>query len=92
MALNETVTTQALTAYASNTMPSTDYDLALQLSPDTTYYAIGIKKATPWLSLWYGSPVSGNFPNSYFKDYAFFAYLITVPLRRLGFYSAEYSA
>jgi len=92
MTLNETVTTATLNTCATDRMPSTDYDLALELSPDTTYYAIGIKKASPWLALWYGHPDIGNFPNTYFKDYAFFAYLITVPLRRLGFYSTEYSA
>jgi hypothetical protein len=92
MTLNETVTTQAFSVNASSTIPSTDYDLALQCSSDTSYYAIGIKKASPWLALWYGYDATSTFPNTYFKDYAFFAYLITVPLRRLGFYSAEYSA
>jgi len=92
MTLNEMVSTTTLYARGSSAMPSASYDLALQLSPQTSYYAIGIKKASPWLALWYGNPgSSGDFPY-YVKDYALFAYLITVPLRRLGFYSAEYSA
>jgi len=93
MTLDETVTTGTLGASGTNAAPSTNYDLALQLSPQTTYYAIVIKKASPWLSLWYGYAIADdNFPNRYFKDYAFFAYLITVPLRRLGFFSTEYTA
>jgi len=92
MTLNETVSTTALSTKCCSGMPSTDYDLALQCSPATSYYAIGIKKASPWLALWFGNPqISYFFPNLT-KDYALFAYLITVPLRRLGFYSAEYSA
>jgi hypothetical protein len=92
MALNEQVTTTQLNAGGTNQAPSTNYDLALQTLANTSYYSIVIKKATPWLALWYGLPDSGTFPNTYFKDYAFFAYLITVPLRRLGFYSTEYTA
>jgi hypothetical protein len=92
MTLDETVSTTSLSSSGSSGIPSSDYDLALQLSPQTSYYAIGIKKASPWLALWYGNPgASAYFPNLT-KDYALFAYLITVPLRRLGFYSAEYSA
>jgi hypothetical protein len=92
MSLNETVSTTTLNTYSSSAMPSSSYDLALQCSPQTSYYVIGIKKASPWLALWYGYPPdSAYFPNRT-RDYAIFAYLITVPLRRLGFYSAEYSA
>jgi hypothetical protein len=92
MTLNETVSTTTLSTYSSSAMPSASYDLALQCSPATSYYVIGIKKASPWLALWYGrADVGSYFPNST-RDYALFAYVITVPLRRLGFYSAEYSA
>jgi hypothetical protein len=90
--LDETVSTTTLYVYGSSAMPSTSYDLALQCSPATSYYSVGIKKASPWLALWFGrAEDSTYFPNRT-KDYALFAYLITVPLRRLGFYSAEYSA
>jgi hypothetical protein len=90
--LNEMVSTATLNIEASSAMPSTSYDLALQCSPSTSYYAIGIKKASPWLALWFGKPEDGYYFPNRTKDYALFAYLITVPLRRLGFYSAEYSA
>lgn|GEM_PF-4462588 len=92
MTLNEQVTTARLATYGTPDAPPTDYDLALQCSPNTTYYAVVIKKTSPWLSLWECNPDNPYyFPNYNFKDYAFFAYLITVPLRRLGFYSTEYS-
>ena len=91
MALNENVVTAAIAAHGTDQAPSTDYDLALQLSPTTSRYNIVIKKTSPWLMLWYGvGNDPGWAPNTYMKDYAFFAYLITIPLRRLGFYSNEY--
>jgi hypothetical protein len=92
MTLNETVSTATLSSRGSSSIPSADYDLALQLSPQTSYYAIGIKKASPWLALWFGNASTSSYFQWLTKDYALFAYLITVPLRRLGFYSAEYSA